>query len=173
LSAELPCGVPNRVLEEVFDTGSALLSPDGIFYTGNPDLSPACVRRVLLLLGWQVHSRIFNISVLLSSFLFDLQICAALLALGTPWIGNRLKLLFALWKEWLVRRPLLTPSSSHVPSATSKTCSPSEWIDEIALRAGALMALKSFALVFQDRLQSQVRLHLSHFCIVFPIYHSH
>jgi hypothetical protein len=97
------------------------------------------------------------------------QICAALLALGTPWIGGRLKTLFALWKEWLVRRPLPSSASASAssPSAgaaasNSASASPSvsmtatEWVDELTARAGALAALRAFVLVFADRLESQV-----------------
>jgi hypothetical protein len=32
------------------------------------------------------------------------SLAGALVSLGTPWLGSRLKSLFALWKEYLVRR---------------------------------------------------------------------
>ncbi len=55
LSAELPAGVPHRLLEEVFDTGAALLLPTGAYYCAGGDACNAAVRRTLPLLGWQVQ----------------------------------------------------------------------------------------------------------------------
>ena len=70
LSAELPAGVPHRLLEEVFDTGVALLLPTGAYYCaggngssgsgGGGDACNAAVRRTLPLLGWQVSVQTFE-----------------------------------------------------------------------------------------------------------------
>ena len=131
-------------------------------------LAPRAVRARDDVFGSMSHFVCMTFSSVVTFF----QICAALLALGTPWIGGRLKTLFALWKEWLVRRPLpssLPSASSSSPSAAAATAAAasasasapptltaSEWVDELTARAGALAALRAFVLVFADRLESQV-----------------
>jgi hypothetical protein len=127
LVPELPCGVPHRLLEELFDTSSSLLLPSSSGGWLDEDEVAPLARRILQSVAW--------------------TLIAALVSLGTPWLSSRLKNLFGLWKEFLVRR--------------NKDCKPAnanEWVDELQSRSGALLALKSFTLVFQDKLPHQPHL---------------